>query len=230
MNIIERDLKMFCKTEYRVTPELMESAVLAIPNIDFRLTINQPTGKFFYDPWVIKPELKNTVWEKILNSLPNDHGEARIIILKPGTAYSCHADADDRWHLNLQSDQGYLIDLDSLKMYPLISDGIWYHMDAGKLHTAANFGATDRIQIVIRQLLRRNQLINPVHIKLTIKSSAVDFRYQFDSTISPWLNRANKQGTINSFKFVNNEVSFNVENQLVDELTQIVPKIFEVTV
>jgi hypothetical protein len=221
---------MLSKTTQTVELSLVKEAVDIASKDEFKIAINQPTGDFFYDPWVIKPELKNTVWEKILNSLPNDHGEARIIILKPGTAYSCHADADDRWHLNLQSDQGYLIDLDSLKMYPLISDGIWYHMDAGKLHTAANFGATDRIQIVIRQLLRRNQLINPVHIKITIKSSAVDFRYQFDSTISPWLNRANKQGTINSFKFVNNEVSFNVENQLVDELTQIVPKIFEVTV
>ena len=221
---------MLFQTTQTVDLSIVKEAVDIASKEEFKITINQPTGDFFYDPWVIKPELKNTVWEKILNSLPIEHGEARIIILKPGTSYSCHADADDRWHLNLQSDRGYLIDLDDLKMYPLLSDGIWYHMDAGKLHTAANFGSIDRIQIVIRQLLRRNQLINSVPVKITIKSNAVDFRYQFDNTISPWLNRANKQGTINNFKFVDNEVTFNVENNLVTELIQIVPSIFEVIV
>lgn len=206
----------------------IKEAVNTAPTDQFKCTINQPTGDFFYDPWEIKPELKGTVWEKVLNSLPVDQGEARIVILKSGTCYFCHADADDRWHLNLQSEQGYLIDISDSTMYPLLTDGIWYHMNAGRLHTAANFGSIDRIQLVVRQLLNRNKLNDPVTAKIVLKIKVADFRYQFDNTISPWLNLANKQGTINNFKCINDEVTFDVERTSLDSLYKIVPNIFEV--
>jgi hypothetical protein len=96
-------------------------------------------------------------------------------------------------------------------MHQLQTDGIWYKMDAGRKHTAANFGHIDRVQLVVRHLLNRNKLVNPVDIKIALKIDTPDFRYQFDSTISPWLNRANKQGIIDNFKFINDEVSFSIE-------------------
>jgi len=219
---------MLSSTDYSIDTSILKQAVAQSLHNEFKYTINQPTGDFFYDPWVIKPELKGTIWEDILNSLPVDQGEARVIVLKPGTSYYCHSDADDRWHLNLQSDYGYLLDLDNSVMHQLQTDGVWYKMDAGRKHTAANFGHIDRIQLVVRHLLNRNKLLNPVDIKIALKIDTPDFRYQFDSTISPWLNRANKQGSINNFKFVDSEVSFSIEKDSIESLKQILPDVFEI--
>jgi hypothetical protein len=219
---------MLSPTKYSIDVAILNEAVSQSHQTEFKYTINQPTGDFFYDPWEINPELIGTVWEDILNSLPVKQGEARIIVLKPGTSYYCHADADDRWHLNLQSEYGYLLDLDNSTMYQLHTDGVWYEMDAGCKHSAANFGHIDRIQLVVRHLLNRNVLVNPVDVKIVLKIDTPDFRYQFDSTISPWLNRANKQGVINNFKFVGSEVSFSIEQDCVERLKQILPDIFEI--
>jgi hypothetical protein len=215
-------------TDHHVDIDLLKQALSTVNNDHFKLSLNQPTGEFFYDPWVIKPEFKNTIWEKILNSLPYDQGEARIITLKPGTAYCCHADADDRWHLNLQSEFGFICDLDHNVMHRLSTDGYWYNMNAGGKHTAANFGSIDRIQLVVRQLLNKNKLVDPIFVKIVTKVQTVDFRYQFDNTISPWLNIANKKAIINNFKFINDEVSFNIERNNLESLKTIVPNVFEV--
>lgn len=218
---------MLSPTQYSIDTVILKEAVIQSLHTEFKYTINQPTGDFFYDRWVVKPELRGTVWEDILNSLPVDQGEARAIILKPGTSYYCHADADDRWHLNLQSEYGYLCDIDNSVMHLLRTDGIWYDMDAGRKHTAANFGHIDRIQIVVRQLLKKNNLKNPVSVKIALRVNTPDFRYHFDSTASPWLNRANKEGIINNFKFINNEVSFDIEQDSLESLKKILPDTFE---
>lgn len=217
-------------TDYSVDIALIKEALLSTNFDKFRITINEPSGDFFYDPWTIKSEFKNTFWDKMLNSLPNIKGEARIVNLKPGTSYYCHADADDRWHLNLQSEYSYLCDLKENKMFQLKTDGNWYSMDAGRLHTAANFGSVDRIQLVVRQLLKKNKLVDPVLVKIITKTKTVDFRYQFDNTISLWLNASNKKGIISDFKFVETKVSFKIERQSLESLTKIVPNIFEIII
>jgi hypothetical protein len=219
---------MLSPTQYSISTVLLKKAADQLFHNEFKYTINQPTGNFFYDAWQIKSELKGTIWEDILNSLPFDQGEARVIVLKPGTSYYCHADADDRWHINLQSEYGYLCDIDNSVMHQLHTDGIWYNMDAGRKHTAANFGNIDRIQLVVRQLLKKNSLKNPICVKIILKIDAADFRYHFDNTVSPWLNRANKQGIIDNFKFINNQVSFDVEQDCLDSLKNVVPEIFEI--
>jgi len=221
---------MLTPTKYVVDLELIEQALRSINVDEFKSTINQPTGDFFYDSWEIKDEFKDTVWDKILNSLPGPKGEARIITIKPGNAYWCHADADDRWHLNLQSEYGYICDLQENKLHPLETNGIWYTMDAGRLHTASNFGSKDRVQLVVRQLLQNNQLINPLKVSITLKEKTVDFRYQFDQTISPWLNWANKNKIMSNFIFNNEEISFNLEKDFLSELESIIPKIFKLTI
>jgi hypothetical protein len=133
-----------------------------------------------------------------------------------------------RWHLNLQSEFGFICDLEDLKMHKLSTDGCWYSMDAGKKHTASNFGSIDRVQLVVRQLLSKNQLVDAVPVKIVMKVNSVDFRYQFDNTISSWLNTANKNSIINNFKFVNDTVSFNVERNNLESLKSVVPNIFEI--
>jgi len=221
---------MLSPTEHKVDFELIHQA-LELTNFDeFKSTINEPTGNFFYDPWVIKEEFKNTVWDKILESLPGPKGEARVITLKPGTAYWSHADADDRWHLNLQSEHGYICDLEEQKLHFLETNSIWYTMDAGRLHTAANFGSKDRVQLVVRQLLKNNQLVDPIKVSIVLKEKTFDFRYQFDQIISPWLNKANKNKIISDFVFNNEEVSFNLEKDFLSDLESVLPKIFKLIV
>ena len=45
---------MLKKTDIKITKELLAAAVNNLPSDEFRLTINEPTGSFFYDPWTIK--------------------------------------------------------------------------------------------------------------------------------------------------------------------------------
>jgi hypothetical protein len=149
---------MLTKTHYTADTTLFQEACYSLPKSEIKTTINEPTGDFFYAPWVLKAEYKGTVWETFYNSLPVAKGEARIIILDPGSCYQIHADIDDRCHLNISGEGCYLMDLTTEQMYRLEQDGIWYDMDAGFLHTATNFGRRSRVQLVVRKLLKKNQL------------------------------------------------------------------------
>lgn len=209
---------MIEKTPFVVCLDLINQASNSIPYIDSKFSINEPTGDFFYDPWKIKEEFKGTGWEEILTAIKQPIGEARIIKLEPGTCYFSHADIDDRWHLSLTGNQSFLIDLENQKMHKLSIDGVWYIMDAGRCHTAANFGQIHRNQLVVRNLLKRNELKNPVSVMLTQNKVSYDFRYLFDNEISPWLNRANTSGKINNFRTKEHSVQFDIEKELVSEL------------
>jgi hypothetical protein len=194
-----------------------------------KTTINQPTGDFFYDPWIIKDEYKGTVWETLYNSLPVVKGEARIIILDPNQCYQIHADIDDRYHLNILGEECYLIDLIRDQMHKLEQDGIWYNMDASFLHTATNFGRRARVQLVVRQLLKKNKLTEPTEVMLsTTIANADDARFIFDNTMSPWFNEANKLGFINNFSYSPLGVRFNIEKSKLDALKHIMPKEFKI--
>lgn len=186
-----------------------------LKNISFdqsedKMVLNKTTGNFFYDPWVIKDEYKGTVWQEILESLPLAQGEARLIRMKPGTTYMAHSDIDDRWHLNLQGEESYLIDLDNLDMHRLEKDGYWYSMDAGKKHVASNFGSVDRIQLVVRQLLKETTDTDLVTVTIKPKNETHDYRFQFDKYVSPWLNRANKKSVMKDFAHDGSKVTFKI--------------------
>jgi hypothetical protein len=219
---------MLTSTNYTVDTNLFQEALTQLPEGEMKTTINQPTGNFFYDPWVLKDEYKNTVWETLYNSLPVTKGESRIIILDPGHGYTAHADIDDRYHLNILGDESFLIDLMREQMYKLSQDGIWYDMDAGFLHTAANFGRRARIQLVVRKLLKKNKLVNPVEVALTTTmSNEGHARYLFDSTISIWLNEANKLGYVNNFTYSSPFVKFDLEQDKIESLKNILPEEFK---
>lgn len=214
---------MLTKTHYKVNADLLQTAVESMPLFDFKQSINQPTGDFFYDPWKIKPEFKNSVWKQLLETVDSNVGEARIIVLKPATNYQSHADIDDRYHLNLTGESCFLIDLNNQQLHPLISDCYWYEMNAGNIHTAANFGRVDRIQLVVRKLLHKNKLQNPIKIRLSINNMSLDdSRFVFDNTISPWLNSANKSKIITDFKFLSSQVSFAIEHDHLTALQKLV--------
>lgn len=220
---------MLMPSNYTINNEILQEAIQSIPQIEFKLPLNEPTGDFFYDPWKIKPEFQGTIWEKVLNSLPEAKGEARLIELSPGTCYYAHADIDDRWHLSLQADLSFLVDINSQIMYRTEVDTIWYDFDTSEIHSAVNFSNRPRIQLVVRKLLNKNTLVESVPVTLTLKKYRSDFRYVFDHTISPWLNTANKQGWLCNFKQTETSVEFNIEKSKMQSLAELLPEEFELT-
>lgn len=214
---------MINQTSYLLTPDQFRKACESIPTIDFKLALNEPLGDFFYEPWQIKPEFQNTIWQELLNMLPSPIGEARLIRLSPGTNYWAHADIDDRWHLSLVNKNSFLVDLTTKQLHKT-DLGSWYTMDAGRLHSAVNFGGGDRIQLVVRKLLTAGTFDNAISIIIPMPDIP-DARYQFDQIYSPWLNRANKQGHIRDFAY-NKEVTFKVSPEAVSSLGELPAKDF----
>ena len=210
---------MLQKLPYTVNALLLDKAQSSIPSVESKLTINQPTGNFFYDPWEIKEEFKGTVWETLLNTLPLDLGEARIIVLAHGTTYMSHTDIDDRYHLSIKGQYSFLINVDDEKMYPTVADGQWYEMNTGLRHVAANFGSYDRSQLVVRKLLNNASLEN--YTNVIIKPVCKNPRFEFDDLISPLLNSINEQQLINNFSILQDGVSFNLSTSAINELDSI---------
>lgn len=219
---------MLAKTNFNIDVSLLDEAIAQLPDGDFRVPINKPTGNFFYDPWELKPEFIGTIWEKIYNTLPVPKGEARIIKLNGGDSYISHADIDDRYHLNIAGLKSFLVDLDNNIMHETIKDGIWYTMNAGRRHTAVNFGNRIRYQLVVRHLLNNSEILDPVNVTIISKEGIDkdDARFIFDDVISPWLNFANKLGNINNFSYSNNIINFNISKKELHNLKEILPKEF----
>ena len=219
---------MLTSTIYTVDTHLFQKALNHLPSGEMKTTINQPTGNFFYDSWILKDEYKGTVWETLYDSLPVIKGEARIIILDPGHCYQTHADIDDRYHLNILGDNSYLINLVQETMHPLSQDGIWYDMDASFLHTATNFGRKARVQLVVRKLLKKNKLTRPIEVSLVTTMENPNYaRFLFDNTLSPWFNEANKLGFINNFIQGDLSIKFNIEQNKLESLKTILPEEFK---
>jgi hypothetical protein len=215
---------MIQPTNKHVDKNLLDE--IAKIDTDGKLSLNTPTGDFFYDPWLLKEEYKNTAIEKALNELPGPIGEARLINLESGRCYFSHSDIDDRYHLNITGDCAALINLETEQTWFLTNDGVWYDMDAGPLHSAVNFGQYNRKQLVVRKLLIRTTLKEPVQIQITAKGE--NPRFLFDNTVSPWLNRANKKKIIADFKPNNLSVSFKIEKSFIQDLKELLPEHFEI--
>lgn len=220
---------MLKKTGLTVKNELILEAKKELIKFQGKIVINQPTGDFFYDPWVIKKEFKGTVWETILETLEFSYGEARLIVLEPGETYMAHADIDDRYHLNIVGNNSFLIDIEEQKMYPTVSDGSWYVMDAGKIHVASNFGEVSRVQLVVRKLLNRSQFDNSIRVVISPYKTLQDYRYKFDNLISPWLNKINNNNKMNNFQFEGDIVKFEIPSDLIPELESFDRNIFSIT-
>ena len=183
--------------------------------------LNKPTGDFFYDEWKLEDKWVGTPVEDLLSQLPN-HGEARVIVLSPGQSYCAHADIDDRWHITLDAEQSYLIDLDNNKNYKLEVDDEVYVMDSGRIHTATNFGFKPRYQLVIRKLLKRNTLQDSVTAKIELIDPPYNVRYLFDKSFSILLNKLEKAGKITNFRKVSDkEIEFVIENEEIPKIKEI---------
>lgn len=223
---------MLTKLNIKVSQQEIDQAITAIDYNWFKISFNKPTNNFFYDPWIIKDEFKNSIWEKLLSYLPGNIGEARLILLKPGLCYNSHSDIDDRYHLNITGNYSFLVNIDTNTMYRTTADCYWYSMNAGPRHSAVNFGEITRAQLVVRKLLPTNNLKDPVTVSLTPDNIPLDdARYIFDDIISIWLNNAVKQGILMNFSYnpIIGEVKFDVEKEFSKDVLALVPLQFKVT-
>jgi hypothetical protein len=208
---------------------LIEQALAGHTITDEVVVLNKHNGNFFYGHWTIKDEFKDTAWEKILDSLPYPIGEARIITLKPGESYQSHADIDNRWHLNLTGEQSFLIDLEAETMFKCHRDNHWYFMLTDRLHTACNFGSIPRLQLVVREPLRKSVEYNFVSVSITQAVPAPENHYKFDNIFSPWLNRINTEFRMTDFSSSPTLVSFKMAVELKEELNSIKTNDFIIT-
>jgi len=194
-----------------------------------RCDLNEPTGHWLYDPYRIKEYWKGSQFEKLLCNLPLDIGEARLMKLTPGSSYRSHADVDDRYHLNLVSnEQCYLIDLENQEMHQLKTDGYFYHMNAGKIHTACNFGSNDRIQLVIRIPLKKYSGENFITKKIKFVKPVFNLRYILDNNISGLINRFIKNGDIGYFNPISEtEIEFHIRISTLNDLIKKIKNVHE---
>ena len=222
---------MLASTYYTVSNEILQRAILEIPEFETSIDLNYRTGNFFYDQWLVSDRFENTVWEEILNSLPVDIGQARLIKLKPEECYRSHADMDDRYHLSIKGEKSFLIDLDNHIMYPTVPDGKWYLMDAGKRHSAVNFGGQPRIQLVVRKLLTRGDIKNSQTVLIQKSKDIPNFRYVFDDVFSPWLNKMDKEGKLDNFQMLSDDgVSFTIDKDHIADLIATCPAEFKIII
>ena len=116
-------------------------------------------------------------------------------------------------------------------MHDCVRDNHWAYMDASHIHAATNYGSIPRLQLVVREPLKRSrQPINLVSIDIEPAYEQAKFRYKFDNLISPWLNRANQQYKISDFKHNFNSVSFKLEQELVVELEALITAEYKLTI
>jgi hypothetical protein len=220
---------MLTRTEYKIVVPLnkIEEALYQLPRDDFRFTLNRPSGNFLYDPWIIKDEYSNTVWDTLLSTLPANIGEARVIILDGGQCYQSHGDIDNRYHLNLTGSMSYAVNLETNTIFEMLNDGYWYDFDAGLRHSAANFGRDFRAQLVVRKLLIKNTLNNPAKLRIISSLPLDDTRFVGENTVTPWLNRADKQGIITDLTIADTGIiEFLIEKDQIPNLTAILPRGF----
>jgi hypothetical protein len=209
---------MLEKLDIKVDSQKLFDLVKHLP--ESKNQLNTPTGDFFYDAWTVLPEYKDTAIEELLKQLP-DHGEARVIVLKPGESYSAHADIDDRYHVTLDAEHSFLHDIENEKMYATKADNTMYLMNAGVLHTASNYGYKNRYQLVIRKLLNKSDLYHPVNVFMTVQKPVYNMRYLFDSSFSTMLNRFVKEGKIDNFTRINETtVKYLCEKGSINEILQ----------
>lgn len=219
---------MIKKTNFEFPISDVQAVISSITNEDV-VILNNPTGDFFYEPWHIKEEYKDTVFDKLLSVLP-DIGQARLIRLVSGESYFAHADIDDRYHMSIQGNYSYLIDLETDTMHSVPVDGCWYIMDAGLIHVAANFGEIYRYQLVVRRLLSHSTSNDMVQVTVVPNTTHDKLRYYFDATISGWLNRVNKQGLMDNFKITKTGCTLSLDKSLVEELKNKIHQDFEVLI
>ena len=165
--------------------------------IPSKFALNETGGPLFSGKYVTKAEFVNTplgdALEKIIEKF-GDIGEARLLTLYSAESYTAHSDPDDRIHVAITTtDQSYLVDLDSKKLWHLPANGDVWYMDTSFLHVAANYGAKPRTHLNIRVPLPA--FIAPGY-RLSIQGGNYDWKQEIYIGTMKFLNLACKDKRI----------------------------------
>ncbi len=220
---------MITRTNIQVDIQLSEiiDALDNLPKNDYRYILNEPSGHYMYDGWRIKKEFENSVWDKLLSTLPGIIGQARIIIMQPGQCYQSHADIDNRWHLNLTGEDCFFADLDNCKMFKIEQDWYWYDFDASPRHTAVNCGRFARAQLVVRKPIVKNKIIDPVRIEIKSLLNDDSSRYYGENKITPWFNKSLLKGIVSDIDTPDvGIIHVTIERHILNELLNLIPQGF----
>lgn len=175
--------------------------VNALGNFGKRLDLNQISGKFFNDPWLIKDQFKDTPLGNVLDSL-GQIGQARLLCLDSAESYTAHSDPDDRIHLAvITNPYSFLVDVDDKKLYHLPADGSLWHMNTGKTHVAANWGGRSRIHLNIRVLLPKFDS-NKSGMRIKVTEGDYDWKQLAYTPLMSLINKLIKSGYVGGFEAV----------------------------
>jgi|TARA_Y100000310_G_scaffold247539_1_gene253148 hypothetical protein len=97
----------------------------------------------------LRPEIKNTYFEKVYNKLSKHFvlGRVRILLLKPRKCLSFHRDPEPRLHIPIISQPGALMVVEDFCTH-MPADGSVYYMNTTKYHSALNGSEENRIHLV----------------------------------------------------------------------------------
>ena len=168
------------------------------------ISIHTHTDDFYYGERHLLPQYKNTELERLWNTLDRP-GECQVMVMDSGRCYRSHCDVDNRWQFALSSDESFIVDIENQHLWPTRADGRLYYLNTTFPHSAANFSYSPRFQLIFRQRLQRNCLINPVKIWMHHASSDTEHknhsRYCWDKRVQSWLNcNINQTHTVDCFE------------------------------
>ena len=101
---------------------------------------------------VINQEFKGGPVEELMNKLPFKCGRVRLMLMRPKSSLSIHADSTRRYHYAVQTKPDcFIVEMqgENARFHHVPADGRVYEMDAFRNHTALNTGRSDRVHIVI---------------------------------------------------------------------------------
>ena len=164
------------------------------------LLLNDTSGNLLNGPYTIKPEFVNTPLGNLLSSL-GDIGEARLLQLFSGDAYTAHTDPDDRLHLSIITNRYcYMANLDDGTLHHLPVDGYIWEMDTSIMHSAINLGGTERIHLNVRVKLPK---CSGTTTQLTFSGGDIDWKQSLYMDVMGYINQKIKSKEITGFEKVN---------------------------
>lgn len=186
------------------------------------LVLNETKGNILSGDYTTKPEFVDTPLGYVLECM-GDIGEARLLRLDTQETYTAHTDPDDRYHLNIISNEhSYLIDLETNTMHSLPVDGYIYYMDTSVVHTAVNFGSRERIHLNVRARMPKCH-DNPRHIKFV--GGDFDWKYSLYYDLMKFLNLAVKMKDVTGLEKINDrEILINCDDITLEQIRIIANK------
>jgi len=110
-------------------------------------------------------------------------------------------------------------------MHKLEADGKLYHMDGGRIHTAANFGSSERVQLVARIRLTDYEIADFKRVELVFTDRPYDLRYNIDNSVSVLMSRLIKEKNMKFIEYAADRIIVEVNDTALDRIAQELSKL-----